>query len=169
MGLFSFVGKAIKGIGKVAGTALKVAGAAGKLGIPIPGAGLAGKLAQLVAAKRPMTAPAQMIPPILQGSRKKLTDVAAWDGQWSAPVLRASPVMPGGAVATASGMAPAQAVPPRAFGGTRRGTSAGRRKRRTTRATWRRKPRRGMLGGRRMTAKQAKYFGKRKRRTRRAA
>lgn len=122
MGLFSFIGKAVKGVAKIATGALKIGGALGIL----PGGGLIGKVAgTLLGAKQPMSTTALKFavrsPQVMRGNATQ-----AGAGAWTTPtfgyrpppsVLRLSPVMPGGAVATPSGIAPRSASPPAAYTG----------------------------------------------------
>jgi hypothetical protein len=155
MGFFSFIGKAVKGIAKGVGAVAKVGvkglSVAGGLGI-LPGGALVGKAAgALLAAKSPNTITATkvnamgilgMAVPILRAKTPMQRTV-------SAPVTRVqqlSPVMPGGAVATAGGIMPASAAPPVSYGG--RSTT---KKRRTT--SRKRKP------AKRRTVKRRLKFG----------
>lgn len=107
MGLFSFIGKAAKGIAHLAGGVLR----AGIL--PIPFGGVAGKVAgALLHAKAPggHTALKMRIgnPMILRAKSGTLVSrVSTPNGIRTVPTitaLRSSPVMPGGAVATKSGV-----------------------------------------------------------------
>lgn len=143
MGLFSFVGRAVKGVAKVVGGVAKVGlGLAGKLGIGGPVVGIAN---QLLNAKRPMGGTSQKIgvaslPLGVRIMRGNQTQSGAspissiWGNRAPPAVLRSSPVMPGGAIATPAGiMAPGGGSPPVSYAG--RGGS----KRRRTRTTKRRR------------------------------
>jgi hypothetical protein len=157
VGLFSFVGKAIKGVAKLAGGALKVGGALGL----IPGGGLAGKALGLLSHKGSGTTNMKYSTAAsggalaLRGKSSPLYNIASrvvpllGAPGISRPVmpirsLQLSPVMPGGAVATSQGiMAPGGGVPPATFGGrtggtTRRRKSSSSRKRSTARSGKRR-------------------------------
>lgn len=122
MGLFSFIGKALKGVAKVAGV---IPGIGGTI------KGIAGTVGNLLDHKAPMGSTAKKAVAVLRlgtlGARGNATQGGYAGGMPTAPVLRSSPVMPGGAVATRSGMAPRTASPPRAFGGSS-GKSTKRRK-----------------------------------------
>jgi hypothetical protein len=143
VGLFSFVGKAIKGVGKIVGGVAKVAVGAAKLGL-IPGGGILGGIAgRLLAAKQPMSSTAVKMsmrsPQIMRGNATQ----AGTFNQYRTPsygvrpppaVLRLSPVMPGGAVATPSGMV-ARGAAPAAYAGSSRAPTKRRRTAKKKRAT----------------------------------
>jgi hypothetical protein len=168
VGLFSFVGKAIKGVGKLVGTAAKIAGG---LGI-IPGGGLIGKAANiLLASKNPMSTTGTKLqlrsPTFMRGNVTQGGYGGAARQTFGvrppAAILRASPVMPGGAFATPSGMAPRSAAPPAAYSGA--GGAPKKRRKKTTRSTTKRRTR---SKGRKLKfgspAWRKKYLGKRRRR-----
>lgn len=133
MGLFSSIGKALKGISKVAGFIPGVGGTISKV---------TGLVGGVLDHKKPLSTSA------LKGSSAARLGIARTRGTvayqntananraalglpvlYTASALRESPVMPGGAVATASGMAAQpNGAPPKAFG--RR--SAPTRKKRTS-------------------------------------
>jgi hypothetical protein len=128
VGLFSFIGKAVK---SVAGAALSI----------IPGGGVVkgalGIAQHLLQAKQPMqstplkytVATAYSVPTLrgqirLPGGSKVPTSAAS---------LRASPVMPGGGIATSQGiMASGGGVPPASYGSSRSSGGTKRRKRRSS-------------------------------------
>lgn len=131
MGFFSFLGKAAKGIAHVVGGVAKVA-APLALGGPLGGA--AGSiLGHLLHSKSPMSASPLKINvagrasvPILRAKAP-----AAPTFHSSVRALQASPVMPGGGVATSAGiMAPGGGLPPAHYGG--RSGGGGKRKRRSS-------------------------------------
>jgi hypothetical protein len=82
-------------------------------------------------------------------------------GQSTAQVLRASPVMPGGAVSTPGGMKAPMVNPPARFSGSSGGGPMRRKKRKATRAAPRRKGRKLKFGSK---AWRAKYVKKGRRR-----
>ena len=169
MGLFGFVGKAIKGIGKVVGGAVKVAAGAAKvaggLGI-IPGGGLIGKAANiLLSQKQPMSTSGTKIqigaPAVLRGNVTQGgyggKPAEMYGRRFVTPaVLRSSPVMPGGAVATRAGIAPrSAAIPPLQFGGT--GSPVKRAKRKAAKRTARKTTRRTKRKSARRSARKLKF------------
>lgn len=187
MGLFGFLGKAVKGIGKVVGGGLKLGlGAvslASKFGLPIPGGGLVGKLAStLVAAKRPMSsaklltntyANPQLLrakSPMVAGRMTARATTPYRTASSTARLAQLSPVLPGGAIATRSGPTAASGATPMTYGGS--SSTSPRKKRRkssrarsTTKRTGRK--RRLKFGS---PAWRKKYLGHgRKKRRRRAA
>lgn len=119
MGLFSFVGKVLKGVSKVAGF--------------IPGVGstiskVTGTVGNLLDHKSPLstTSTKLRLAQLGQGAgvvymRGKANNLSAMNqaALADAQVLRASPVLPGGAYATASGPMPKSNTPPRTYGGKR--------------------------------------------------
>lgn len=167
MGLFSFIGKAVKGVAKIATGALKVGGALGIL----PGGGLIGKVAgTLLGAKQPMSTTALKFavrsPTVMRGNATQ-----SGAGAWRTPtfgyrpppaVLRLSPVMPGGAVATPSGIAPRSASPPAAYTGGYGGPSKPKKRRKTTAKKRRRSSGRKLKFG--SPAWRKKYMKRRRRR-----
>jgi hypothetical protein len=132
VGLFGSIGKFFGGVVK---TALKVAPSV------IPGGsvvkGLAGTALGLLHHKTPMSSSpikiqmAGRLPiPILRGQSPTYSQVG---NQTQTPaVLRASPVMPGGGIATSQGiMAPGGGMPPASYGGSKAGLGQRRRKRKS--------------------------------------
>lgn len=140
MGLFSFVGKALKGISKVAGFIPGIGGTISKI---------TGTVGNLLDHKQPM-----------QSAVLKLKQSAAWGNMGpvvlrgnatqagagalnTAQGMRSSPVLPGGAVATSSGPVSKMAAPPRTYSGRsttkRRKAKAKARKRPAARRSSRRK------------------------------
>ena len=182
MGLFGFLGKAVKGVAKGIGKVAKIGVGVAKFGLtsgllPIPGGGLVGKVAgTLLQAKRPMSTTSQKFPlpiSVLRGKSGPTLSRAAGAliTRMSTPRLQsASPVLPGGAIATRSGPVAQNAIPPLSFsGGAQRTTKRRRKKSSRKRSTTRRK------GGKRKLkfgspAWRKKYLGHgRKKRRRRAA
>lgn len=131
MGFFSFVGKAIKGVAKVVGGVAKIA-APLALGGPL-GAAAGGILGNLLHSKSPMSSTPLKIniagrAPI---SILRAKAPAAPSYTPSVRALQASPVMPGGGVATPQGiMAPGGGLPPATYGGRKGGGR--KRKRRSS-------------------------------------
>lgn len=158
MGLFSFVGKALKGISKVASFVPGVGGIVGKV------AGIAGGLLD---SKQPMSTTASKMRQaalMRPGSQSFLLRAKSpmSGGLANASVLRSTPIMPGGAVSTPAGiMAPGGGVPPMAFGGG--SASSSRRSPRRRKATSARKRRKAKLkfGS---AAWRKKYLPKRRKR-----
>ncbi len=153
MGLFSFVGKLAKA----------AVGVAKVVGIPGSGAGSAA-LNALLGAKKPMgnitgAMAIKLGPQLVRGNSTQSMGGAM---TMSARELRATPVMPGGAIATRSGMAaPSSSAPPRQFGG------AGGKKRRTAKkATTRKRTTKRKTGTRKLKfgspAWRAKYMKRKK-------
>ena len=189
MGLFSGIGKLLGGVVKTAVGVAKIA-APIALGGPLGGlaGGLAGKLiggkggrivGSIIAAKRPMShTPVK----IATASNPRLMRGNATQGGYSAfqtpqygyrppaAVLRAVPIMPGGAVATSSGIAPRGAPLPAQLGG----SSAGGTKRKRRKSTTKRRASSGRKRrGRKLKfgspAWRKKYLGHGRRKKRRAA
>lgn len=143
MGLFSFVGKALKAVSKVASFVPGIGGVVSKV---------AGVVGNVLDHKQPMntaTVKAQIFRskyggrnPMIQRGKSTLTG-----GLPTASVLRSTPIMPGGAVSTPSGIVASNgAAPPQSFGGgsaTARRKTTKKRKKATTRrrTTTRRKSR----------------------------
>lgn len=150
MGLFSFVGKALKGISKVAGFIPGVGGTVSKI---------TGTIGGVLDHKKPMSKPMPMVnrPALARGN------AVQWGAGWTAQVLRSTPVMPGGAISTPSGIyASNGSAPPAAFGGTRAAPKKRRTvKRRKARAAPKRRTRRLKFGS---AAWRKKYMKKRARR-----
>lgn len=152
MGLFSFVGKALKGISKVAGFIPGIGGAISKV---------TGTVGGLLDHKRPMAHPKLAQPMAARGK------MISRGGQWTATDMRASPVMPGGAVATPRGMVTQSGgAPPMMFSGAsaahakvtkRRRVAAPKRRKRAT-VKRRRATRKLKFGSK---AWRAKYMRKR--------
>lgn len=154
MGLFSFVGKALKGVAKVAGFIPGIGGTISKI---------AGTVGGLLEHKSPMSTvsakmrQAQLGPSILRGK-------SSFSGGFMTPgVLRSTPIMPGGAVSTPQGIfASSGAAPPATFG-SRRGTTS-RRRRSAAPAARKRRKARLKFGS---PAWRKKYMGRARRRARR--
>ena len=131
MGFFSFIGKAVKGVAHVVGSVAKVA-APLALGGPLGavGAKLGGSLlGSLLHSKSPMSATPLKIN--IAGTNRSIPILRAKPGgMMSTPrIAAASPVMPGGSIATARGiMAPGGGVPPSTYGGSH-GTGRKRKRR----------------------------------------
>lgn len=131
MGLFGFIGKAIKGVAKVAVGAAKLGLGSGL----IPGGGLAGKaLGVLLGAKRPMGGGMSKLPlarsPVLMRGHAPSSrpGVGGWE-RASPQILRRSPVMPGGAIATPGGMrASSGGAPPTSYAGSSSRAAPGARR-----------------------------------------
>ena len=157
MGLFGSIGRAlggaVKGIGKVAGFALK----SGL--VPLPFGGTAGKLVgALLHSKAPMghTQLKLSIPPLV--ARGKTLRPVVKIGSTSTPTLtalRKSPVMPGGAIATRTGVASRPLTGAAPLGTISGGGTKRRRKR--AGASTRRKSRRS--SGRKRTRSRRLKFG----------
>lgn len=143
MGLFGFLGKAVKGVAKGIGAVAKIGVSAAKFGLtsgllPIPGGGLIGKVAGgLLQAKQPMSQPkigvlgiaGRALPILLRGKAPMATP----RGQVmpSTPRLQQmSPVLPGGAIASPTGPRASSGTPPLTYSG--QGSSMRKRKRRST-------------------------------------
>lgn len=121
MGLFSFIGKAVKA---VAGTALGLIPGGGivKTGLGLVGSLLQSKQPMAQTATKQSVATAYSIPTLR--AQPRVPQIAVYKKPmapgYSLPpaVLRASPVMPGGAVATSQGiMASGGGLPPATYGG----------------------------------------------------
>lgn len=182
MGLFGFIGKAVKGIGKVVGGAVKVglgaASLASKFGLPIPGGGLVGKLAgTLLAAKRPMSSPkllSSTTAPTLMRAKSVMSPTLLRPGTRAVSTTRLqqlSPVLPGGAIATRSGPIAATGAPPISYSGS--SSSSPKKKRRKSsrsRSTRKRTARKRRLKfGSPAWRKKYLGHGRRKKKRRRAA
>jgi len=145
VGLFSFIGKAIKTVGKVAGF--------------IPGIGnttqkVTGVVGDVLGAKQQMSTTALKVSkavrygvPVLRGQGTG----GYTGGIMSAQDLRSSPVMPGGAVATRSGMAGKSGSPPRSYGG------SGGKKKKARKTTKRRSSTKRRMTKRRTTKRKLKF------------
>jgi hypothetical protein len=167
VGLFSFLGKAV---GKVAGTALGL----------IPGGGIAkqalklggGLVGHLLAHKQPMSshgtklsvAHSYGVPTLRAQPRPTFPGL----GYGTPQVLRASPVMPGGGVATSAGiMAPGGGLPPASYAAKSGGGRKRKRKSTSARSSSRKRSgkKRGR-GGRKLKfgspAWRKKYMRKRR-------
>jgi len=161
MGLFGSIGRAIggavKGIAKVGTFALK----SGL--VPIPFGGTAGRLVgSLLHAKAPMghTAMKLRLPTLtLRAKSTSMRPVMAGGARVpTATQLRRSPVMPGGAVATRSGVANRPAVAPLSLGGGTSSLLGVRKKRRKRRGTSTRSRSRS-YSGRKRTGRRKLKFG----------
>lgn len=123
MGLFSFIGKALKGVSKVAGFIPGIGGTVSKI---------TGLVGGVLDSKKPMSTAETKARSFLArgGGRNPMVTrgkSAMSGGMWNASVLRSTPIMPGGAVSTPGGMKAADGgTPPMSFGG------GGGTKRRTT-------------------------------------
>lgn len=138
MGLFSFVGKALKGVAKVAGFIPGIGGIVGKA---------AGLVGGLLDSKQPMGTTATKTRIMLANGGRSTSVLRGKSsmngGMLTASVLRSSPVMPGGAVSSPQGiMASGGGAPPLAFGG---GSSGGKRRKRRKAASSTRKRRKAKL------------------------
>lgn len=160
MGFFSFVGKALKGVAKVAGGVAKVAA---PLALGGPLGAVAGRLGgsllgSVLHSKSPMSATPLKIN--ILGSGRSVPILRAKGGvAVSTPrIAAASPVMPGGSIATSQGiMAPGGGVPPSTYGG--RATGGGRKRKR--RSTASRRSSRARSSGRRRKGSRKLKFGSR--------
>lgn len=165
MGLFSFIGKALKGVSKVAGVIPGIGGTISKI------SGFAGGLLD---HKKPMNKPMMRDPRLARGN---MTQMGAGVG-FTPQVLRATPILPGGAISTPSGIRASMGhTPPMSYGGgsRRRGgglralgvaAGQGRRKRRRKSAA-RASGRKRSASGRRLkfgsAAWRARYMKRRRR------
>jgi hypothetical protein len=105
VGLYSFVGKALKGVSKIAGFIPGVGGSISKI---------TGAVGGILSHKAPMSRPMVTRPQVARGN------VTASGYGYTAKVLRQTPIMPGGAIATPHGIAPQQGgAPPATYGGAR--------------------------------------------------
>jgi len=154
MGLFSTLGKIVGGVvGLVPGVGSVVGGLIAKGG-------------ELLDAKKAMT----KVKPLPVSVRDASRYISGWGGsatlagslpvlRSSTAILRASPVLPGGAVATANGPTPqSSATPPSTFGGRRKTRRKAKRSRRASsrRRTTKRKLKFGSA------AYRKKYLGARR-------
>jgi hypothetical protein len=148
VGFFSFIGKALGTVAKVASSVIPGGGIVKQV------AGLAGHLLQ---HKAPMSATPQKIhiahtlgSPTLRAQPRYIPRTVSM----SPPVLRASPVMPGGSFATPQGiMAPGGGLPPATYGGSRASGGGRKRKRRSAssrRSSHARSGKRRKSGGRKL-------------------
>lgn len=111
MGLFSFVGKVLKGVSKVASFIPGIGGTVSKV---------TGAVGNLLDHKQPMATAALKSQTIARAGPTSSMGTTPWGGVniyggkgvTTPAVLRASPVLPGGAVATSSGTAPRMSNPP---------------------------------------------------------
>lgn len=135
MGFFSFIGKAVKSVAHVVGSVAKVAA---PLALGGPLGAVAGKLGgsllgSVLHSKSPMSATPLKIN--ILGSNRSIPILRAKNstaaGVSTPRIAAASPVMPGGSVATPQGiMAPGGGLPPASYGG--RATGKSKRKRRSS-------------------------------------
>lgn len=183
MGLFSSIGRALGGVvrlaapillpgvgGQLAGAALGALGGGGGKPVGKAGAKILNLAGALLASKRPMShAPVKVATsrsPVMMRGNQTQGGYAAFStpsfGMRPPPaVLRMTPIMPGGAIATPGGLAPRGAAPPLMYAGTRTTTKRRKRrsagKRRRARTTARRR------GGRKLKfgspAWRKKYLG----------
>lgn len=181
MGLFSFVGKAVGGLAKVVGGVAKVGIGLGvgalKSGLlPIPFGGKFGALAGALLRSKAPGGHSQLklqIPPlVVRGKTLRPVVKIGMESRPTLTALRRSPVMPGGAIATRTGVASRPltgAAPIGTTGGTkRRRRKAGASTRRKSRSSYgkKRTRRRRLKFG--SPAWRKKYLGHgRKRRKRR--
>lgn len=179
MGLFSFIGKAAKGIAHVIGGVAKTAVKVGSIGLragllPVPGGSFLGAL--LGAKGSPMTTTAGKLGSI---ARLGVTGIRAQSTvrpSVSVPgpsVLRLSPVLPGGAVATSRGpTARSTGVPPATFGGGKISKPGRRRKSSSSRRSSGKRTGRKRSTGRKLKfgspAWRKKYLGHGKKRRRKS-
>jgi hypothetical protein len=129
VGFFSFLGKAVKSVAHVVGSVAKVA-APLALGGPLGGVA-GGLLGKVLHSKSPMSSTPLKIN--ILGSSRSIPILRAKPGgaPMSGPrIAAASPVMPGGSIATAQGiMAPGGGVPPATYGGRASGSTHKRKRR----------------------------------------
>lgn len=168
MGFFSFIGKAVKSVAHVVGSVAKVAA---PLALGGPLGAVAGKLGgsllgSVLHSKSPMSATPLKIN--ILGSNRSIPILRAKPGGAAVSTPRiaaASPVMPGGSIATPQGiMASGGGLPPTTYAGSR--SSGKKRKRRSTssrkssraRSSKRRSGKRLKFGSR---AYRQKYLGHR--------
>lgn len=155
MGLFSFVGKALKGVAKVAGFIPGIGGTISKV---------AGTVGNLLDAKKSMgTTQAKLKQAVLlRGNPNPLRGKSTMTGGWlGASVLRSTPIMPGGAVSTPQGiMASGGGAPPVSFGGARSSSSGRKRKSSRKRSTPRKRRKAKLKFG--SPAWRKKYMRKRR-------
>lgn len=112
MGLFSSIGKALKGIGKVAGFIPGIGGTISKI---------AGTVGGVLDHKKPLSSAFEKARlaskrggvSVLRGNMPQ----AGAGSLLTAQGMRGSPVMPGGAVAGTNGISAANGTPPRTYGG----------------------------------------------------
>lgn len=162
MGLFSFVGKALKGISKVAGVIPGVGGTISKV------TGFAGGLLD---HKKSMSKPMMRDPRLARGNVTQ----SGYGVGYTPQVLRGTPILPGGAISTPGGIRPPNGkAPPLSFaggsarrGGGLRGMTAAARRRRGSSSAKRSSSRKRGTSGRRLkfgsAAWRARYMKKRRR------
>lgn len=130
MGFFSFIGKAVKAVASVAKVVapLALGGPLGAIGGKLAG----GLLGSVLHSKSPMSSTPLKINILGSGRSIPILRAKAGGLQSTPRIAAASPVMPGGSIATSQGiMASGGGVPPSSYGG--RATGGGRkRKRRST-------------------------------------
>lgn len=159
MGLFSFVGKALKGVAKVASVVPGVGSLVG---------GIAGTVGNLLDAKKPMAATKYLTLAQAVAKRRAAGHIPVLRGKSpgfmpTPRVASASPVMPGGALATPSGIvASISATPPAGYAGSARAPVKRKRKKAKKKVGTRRRS-----GARKLKfgskAWRAKYMKKRRR------
>lgn len=150
MGLFSFIGKAVKGI---AGVALGVVPGGGfaKTALGLAGSLLAHKASGPMQSTPLKIRVAQAYNPNVLRGRPMAVPIRPGGVVASPPVLRASPVMPGGAVATSQGiMAPGGGVPPATFSSRSSGTKRKRRSSASRKSSRARSSKKRSSGGRKL-------------------
>lgn len=162
MGLFSFIGKALKGVSKVAGFIPGVGGTISKV---------TGTVGGLLDHKKPMNKPMLRDPRLARGNAVQ----SGWGVAMTPQVLRGTPIMPGGAISTPSGIVPSRGgAPPlsyaggsRSRGGALRGMTGATRRRKKRSSARRASGRKRSTSGRRLkfgsAAWRARYMKKRRR------
>lgn len=158
MGLFGFIGKALGTVAK-AGIGFATGGPAGAAAAVLPGI-LGHKSAGSTLAQKLLLARQQGAPALRARNPTPSFNPQQQLGRIlgpSAAILRASPVMPGGAVATSSGLVNQPSAIPKIL----RGAGKRRRTRAPTRTRKRSGKRRLKFGS---AAYRKKYLGKKKRR-----
>lgn len=171
MGLFSFVGKALGAVAKV-GLGLIPGGGVVKQGLGLVGSLLQHKQPMGATQTKYSVATAYSVPtlraqprtPVLMGHYKRPMSPG-----YSLPpsALRASPVMPGGGVATSQGiMAPGGGLPPATYGGRSSGKGRKRKSKASRRSSRARSSSKRRTGGRKLKfgspAWRKKYMKKRR-------
>lgn len=149
MGLFSFVGKALGSVAKI-GLGLIPGGGIAKTAL-----GLAGQLLQHKSAGPMKSTPlkygvatAYGVPTLRAQPRPVLRNPMI---QSTPAVLRASPVMPGGGIATSQGiMAPGGGLPPASYGGRSGGPKRKRRSSSSRRSSRARSGKKSRASGKRL-------------------
>jgi hypothetical protein len=151
VGFFSFIGKAIGAVAKVATSV-------------IPGGGVVRTVAGIAGHLLQHKAPMQSTPQKLNIASVFGTNILRARPRYipstvpiSPPVLRQSPVMPGGAYATPQGiMAPGGGLPPASYGSLKGSTGKRKKKRRSSSS---RKSSRARIGSKRRSGGRRLKFG----------